>query len=51
MDDDDLSPEDHPTTDDSGFWGSIGTGFTGLVFVAVFLALAGAIVYALLHWL
>jgi hypothetical protein len=51
MDQDDLPPEAHETSDDSGFWGSLGSGFTGVVGIALFLAIAGAGAYFLIHWL
>jgi hypothetical protein len=49
MDDDDLPPK--PRDADTGFTGELGRTFSGFVFVALFLAAAGAIVYAAIRWL
>jgi hypothetical protein len=51
MDNDDLPPETKAPSDESDFGSSLGGGFTGVVGIALFLAIAGVAVYLLVHWL
>jgi hypothetical protein len=49
MEDDDLPPQ--PAAErDGGFSGALGGTVSRFLWVAVFVALAGAILYALTHW-
>ncbi|HEY4944422.1 MAG TPA: hypothetical protein VII56_23540 [Rhizomicrobium sp.] len=49
MDEDDLPPK--PLDTDPGFSGELGRTFAGFVWVALFLAIAGAVLYAVTRWL
>ena len=49
MDDDDLPPK--KLENDTGFSGELGRTVAGFVWVAVFLAVAGAVLYAVTRWL
>ena len=49
MDEDDLPPK--PVDNDTGFSGALGQTFAGFVWVAIFFAVAGAILYAATRWL
>jgi hypothetical protein len=49
MDEDDLPPE--PASDrDEGFFGELGRGFSAVLVIALFFAIAGVALYAALHW-
>lgn len=48
MDQDDLPPQ--PKPNDSGFSGALGQTVAGFVWVAVFLAIAGGVLYAVTRW-
>lgn len=48
MDEDDLPPQ--PTQTDSGFSGELGRTFAGLVWVALFLGIAGAALFFIMRW-
>ena len=49
MDEDDLPPK--PRDEDTGFSGELGRTFSGFVWVAIFLAIAGVVLYAATRWL
>ena len=48
MDEDDLPPK--PEQQDGGFSGALGQTVAGAAWVAVFLAIAGGVLYAVTHW-
>jgi hypothetical protein len=51
MDQDDLPPRpSRPIENDSGFAGELGRTFAGFFWIALFMTVAGVIVYALMHW-
>ncbi len=50
MDTDDLPPPQQPEFDDTSFTGQLGLAFAGLVWVAIFDAIAGAVLWAAIHW-
>lgn len=52
MDEDDLPPKPaNDPTDDTSFGGALGMTFVGAAWVAVFAAIAGAMLWAVIHWL
>jgi hypothetical protein len=51
MDQDDLPPRPaRPIDSDAGFTGELGRTFAGFFWVALFVAIAGGAVYALMHF-
>ncbi|HXC57045.1 MAG TPA: hypothetical protein VNU97_17225 [Rhizomicrobium sp.] len=50
MDEDDLPPPKPAESEDS-FSGELGRTFAGFVWVAVFVAIAGAVLFAAMRWL
>lgn len=51
MDIDDLPPPQQPMdSDDESFTGQLGLTFAGLVWVAIFATIAGAVLWAVIHW-
>ena len=48
MDDDDLPPP--PAANDTGFAGELGRTVGGFLWIAVFLAIAGGVLYAVTRW-
>ena len=53
MDQDDLPPPKQPndSLDDTSFAGGIGVSFAGFAWVAVFAAIAGLMLWGVMHWL
>jgi hypothetical protein len=49
MNEDDLPPK--PAANESGFSGELGRTFAGLIWVAAFLAVAGAVLWLVTRWL
>ena len=49
MDEDDLPPQ-QPPANDTGFSGALGQTVAGFVWIAVFLAIAGGVLWALTRW-
>jgi hypothetical protein len=51
MDRDDLPPpQQQMESDDTTFSGQLGLTFAGLAWVAIFIAVAGAGLWAVIHW-
>jgi hypothetical protein len=48
MDEDDVPPQ--PQQTDTGFSGELGRTFAGVVWVALFLGIAGAALFLILRW-
>jgi hypothetical protein len=48
MDQDDLPPQ--PPANDTGFSGALGQTVAGFAWIAVFLAIAGGVLYAVTRW-
>ena len=51
MDEDDLPPGPAEGSDDRTFSGQLGQTFAGAVWIGLFLLIAGAVLYAAMHWL
>ena len=49
MDEDDLPPQPHPAND-TGFSGALGLTVGTFVWIAVFLAVAGGVLYLVTRW-
>jgi hypothetical protein len=50
MDQDDLPPQPEKPSDSSTLGGTLGQTFGGFVFIALFLAIAGVVLYFVVRW-
>lgn len=52
MNQDDLPPKPaNDTLDDTSFAGGLGVAFAGLMWIAIFAAIGGLILWGAMHWL